>query len=588
MCYNNYKDSDFMIIKKNNKKIKYLYHYTLKENINSILSSGVIKSDDKYTFFTDNYYKSISLFENEMMSNKIHITNDRVIKRRNYANPDDYRIIKIPYYNDGKFVKMIFDNEAKDSIYNVSTIHEGNVYFDRNRAEVLDIPVQSGNLIMPKIFTKFAFLVMTFINPICAKADTWLDNETYYSTSWFNPNTYDTTTDYTISTASELAGLSYLSNTLGYTFEGKDINFSFPYSSSSLHILDATDHDWVYLAPSFKGRFENRIFDNYGETCGYHRLIIGTEDKGQVNLKEDNQCIIYNSSTSGGSAVEDKCSKLNFTYPGYYKIISTTENGTVSLKRKASVGDKTIIFELIPDYGYTLDSYSVKDSSNNNINVTVESNNKYSFKMPRKNVTITASFKKSLFTITINSNHATIDPEGPLEVEYLNNQSFVVRADIGYEVKGYQINDGEIVPINDSQFIVNVDQNMIINVVVEPIDYTIIDERANNKYIFAVKEDFDEIREVNLCNNNICNKLSSSEYKVENKKITILKDLKEGQYTLKVTFSNERVSSIDFSVLAIINPTTKTNIILLLSLSFIVIFSIIIKKKKKLVNKWKI
>ena len=75
-------------------------------------------------FFTDNYYKSVSLFEQEMMSNKPFIDLDGKIKRREYANPKDYKIIKIPYKNDGKFVRINMNNK-KDSVYNISTIHEG-------------------------------------------------------------------------------------------------------------------------------------------------------------------------------------------------------------------------------------------------------------------------------------------------------------------------------------------------------------------------------------------------------------------------------------------------------------------------------
>ena len=50
------------------------------------------------------------------MSNKPFIDLDGKIKRREYANPKDYKIIKIPYKNDGKFVRINM---------NISTIHEG-------------------------------------------------------------------------------------------------------------------------------------------------------------------------------------------------------------------------------------------------------------------------------------------------------------------------------------------------------------------------------------------------------------------------------------------------------------------------------
>ncbi len=570
-----------MIIKKDNSKIHYLYHYTPKENVESILSSGVIQSEDQYTFFTDNYYKSINLFENEMMSNKYHITKERIFERRSYANPEDYRIIKIPYYNDGNFVKMIFDNQPKVNIYNVSTIHKGNLYFEKEKAEVLEIPVQKGNLFLPKLFAKLSFFMMIFFNPILTKADTYLDNPSYYNTEWFDPNTYNDTQEYTITTAKELAGLSYLANREGYTFEGKKIIFEFPKISSSIGRLEAVDHDWVQLPATFAGDFENRIFDNYGISCGYHLLVIGTEAEGQVGIKEGNQCNVYYDQYSQGidSVIVRDCKSLNSTTPGYYRIIPEAENGTISLKRKASIGDKNVTFTITPDYGYVLENYSVIDKSNNTVNVT-QNNDKYSFTMPRKEVTIHANFKKALFTIQINSNNATIEPAGPLEVEYLENQSFRIKADVGYECKGYQINDGEMIPINSSEFVITVDQNMTINVVVEPIDYTLTDQSKENKYIFNVEEEFDTITEVNLCKDNSCTKLKQSEYEVKEQNIILLNEIQEGNYTLQVSFSNHKTSTIDFKVKKkIVNPETKRNLLLIVMIPILFLTAFITRRK---------
>ena len=585
-----------MIIKKDNSKIKYLYHYTPKENVESIMSSGVIKSKDQYTFFTNDYYKSINLFENEMMSNKFHITIDKVLERRSYASPEDYRIIKIPYHNDGNFVRMIFDHQKRDSIYHISTIHKGNLYFDKEKAEVLEIPVQKGNLYFTKFFSKLAFLMTVFMNPILAKADSWLDDPSYYSTEWFNPDTYDTTTNYTLRNAKQVAGLSYLSNIEGYTFEGKRIYFDFPErqctsSDYCNQLLDMTAHDWVYLATDFKGRFYNEIDSN--GICGKHLLILCIEDVGQVQIKRENDCNVY-CPNCGYSPASNPCAILNSYSPGYYSSVTSAENGTVSMQRKGSIANKTVTFELIPDYGYTLESFTVKDQSNNIIETTKISDNKYTFKMPKKKVNINASFTKSLFTINVSLDHASIDPEGPLEAYYLDNKTFVVQADIGYEVKGYQINDGELITINESQFEITVDQNMTIHVIVEPIDYTLVDESKEKEHIFSVKEPFDEITKIDLCLDNQCETLEESEYEVEEQKIILKRELSDGDYTLNVSFSNEKTSTIDFSVqnketpnsISPINPNTKTNLILLLiMLPIFFLGSYVVKKNQTIYQK---
>ena len=261
------------------------------------------------------------------------------------------------------------------------------------------------------------------------------------------------------------------------------------------------------------------------------------------------------------------------------------ENGTLSIARKASMGDKTVTFGLTPDYGYVLESFTVKDSSNRTVTVTETSNNKYTFTMPQKEVTINATFAKSLFTINISLDHATIEPEGPLEIYYLENQTFRVQADIGYEVKGYQINEGELIPINDSEFEITVDQNMTIQVVVEPIDYTLEDESEDKQYIFNVIEPFDEIKEIKLCMAGECDTLKEEEFEVNHQKIIIKRDLKEGTYTLNVSFANERTSTIDFSVNnkqdnSPVNPSTKRNIFVFLILLPLLLWSVVSKKNQ--------
>lgn len=50
-----------------NPKTKYLYHYTLKKNVNKILDDKAIISKDQYVFFTKSLKDSITAFKREMM-----------------------------------------------------------------------------------------------------------------------------------------------------------------------------------------------------------------------------------------------------------------------------------------------------------------------------------------------------------------------------------------------------------------------------------------------------------------------------------------------------------------------------------------
>lgn len=71
-----------MKIEKINPNIKYLYHYTLKKNVEKILKDKLIISKDSYVFFTESLKDSITAFEREMMQeNKLYINADGVLKR---------------------------------------------------------------------------------------------------------------------------------------------------------------------------------------------------------------------------------------------------------------------------------------------------------------------------------------------------------------------------------------------------------------------------------------------------------------------------------------------------------------------------
>lgn len=578
-----------MKIIKDSSKIYYLYHYTPKENVDSIISSGVIKSKDPYTFFTNSYYKSVQLFEDEMMTNKLHVTIDKKIERRSYANPDDYRIIKIPYHNDGKFIKMIFDDMTNSSIYHISTIHEGDLYFDKNKVEVLPVSTQTGKLFFTKLFTKLAFLMMVFINPIMVKADTWLDSEEYYDISWFDPNTYETTTKYTLRHPEQVAGLSYVTNRMGYNFDGKDIVFKFEdYCENPRDgdcSLNMEDHDWVPLASNFQGILDYRRFIA-GDLCGVYRLLLATSDpRGSSFINGATKCKTYYFYYSTNYVTTlDTGFFVSFNYL-YNLTPENTENGTFTLDKTRGHQYDIVTITTNPDFGYTVDNFYI----NSTIMQDVEKieDNKYQFKLPGHNSSIKVTFKTILYTIHINPNHSNVIPAGPLEVTSFDDQSFEVRAHVGYNLVGFRMNNGEIVTINDNSFILsNITSDTTIDIVVEPIPYHIENESIDDEYIFKVLEPFEEIQKIELCANNKCNDLEENDYIIEEQNIKITKNLEHGEYQLNVTFSNKETSSINFSIEKKepipANPFTKNNIIIVLfSAIFLTIIGIIYLKLKK-------
>ncbi len=76
----------------------------------------------------------------------------------------------------------------------------------------------------------------------------------------------------------------------------------------------------------------------------------------------------------------------------YRIIVDETEHGTVKPDSKSAVAGKTVSVTVEPDEGYALESLDVTDTKKSQVKLTTVSGSKYSFVMPARNVTVTASF----------------------------------------------------------------------------------------------------------------------------------------------------------------------------------------------------
>ena len=72
--------------------------------------------------------------------------------------------------------------------------------------------------------------------------------------------------------------------------------------------------------------------------------------------------------------------------------ISETENGSVTTDKRNSAADKTVTITATPIAGYGVESVSVRDADNGVVTVTNTGNGTYTFTMPAKNVTVSATF----------------------------------------------------------------------------------------------------------------------------------------------------------------------------------------------------
>lgn len=244
-----------MNIQKVNSNIKYLYHYTAKENVSKIMQDKAIISKDQYVFFTESLKDSITAFEREMMvEGKLYIDVDGNLQERKRCNKNDYCILKIPYQDDNQFYKFTFENQKSESIYSISITHKGAYHF--KNAKVIEFPQNK----MVKNITKIAAaaiisgaVLFPYNN---TSAASWLDANNY-DISWYSDD--PSIKDYVVDTPQKVAGFAYLVNEKGVTFVHRHVEIK--------GTIDLSTNKWETIKSIFSG-----------DICGAHRIILSCLD----------------------------------------------------------------------------------------------------------------------------------------------------------------------------------------------------------------------------------------------------------------------------------------------------------------------
>ena len=251
-------------------------------------------------------------------------------------------------------------------------------------------------------------LVTLFFIPSKTKAArlTWLSaNSSSRDLSWFNESTYNTTTSYTLKDAYDVAGLLYLVNVRGYTFEGKKIYIVTHDLVTACRDyrdggwdwydcrIDMTSYEWVPLSSSFKGKFiiggQNRI------TTGTFRIVLS--DDGIPFMENDGVCDYsagYNTENLEGNcpvAIHEK------TYP---YTTNTPEHGTYTVNPANGLYDKYIDIIVSPEEGYTVDKISVKDAEGNIVPVSRSSNTQYKAIQSNSSLSIEVTYRLKNSAVT--------------------------------------------------------------------------------------------------------------------------------------------------------------------------------------------
>lgn len=227
-------------------------------------------------------------------------------------------------------------------------------------------------------------------------------------------------------------------------------------------------------------------------------------------------------------------------------------NGTITPSKIGVIEGSKVKITFTPNTGYMIDKVLVngieKTATGNEIEITVD-----------EEKTVEVSYKKIPFTITVEEvTGATVNPNGTVTVSYGDNKDFTITANTGYKLVKVLVNDVEKALDGNTLKLKNITSNMKIKVVVEKIEYKVI-EGAEQTY--TITEDtearFRIDADYSLFNNKVYvdNVLVDSSNYTSKSGSTIIvlnKDyvdtLAVGEHTLKVAFADGGEAETTFTI----------------------------------------
>ena len=227
-------------------------------------------------------------------------------------------------------------------------------------------------------------------------------------------------------------------------------------------------------------------------------------------------------------------------------------NGTITPSKIDVIEGSKVKITFTPNTGYMVDKVLVngieKTATGNEIEITVD-----------EEKTVEVSYKKIPFTITVEEvTGATVNPDGTVTVSYGDNKDFTITANTGYKLVKVLVNDVEKALDGNTLKLKNITSNMKIKVVVEKIEYKVIE---GAKQTYTIKEDtearFRIDADYSLFNNKVYvdNVLVDSSNYTSKSGSTIIvlnKDyvdtLAVGEHTLKVAFADGGEAETTFTI----------------------------------------
>ena len=227
-------------------------------------------------------------------------------------------------------------------------------------------------------------------------------------------------------------------------------------------------------------------------------------------------------------------------------------HGTINVSSLEVLEGDTAEVTFAPDEGYMIDKVLVEGTE---VEVT---GNKLELTMDGHKLVV-VSYKKIPFTITVeNVEGATVDPSEVVTVNYGDNKNFTITANSGYKLVKVLVNDEEKALDGNTLKLKNITSNMKIKVVVEKIEYKVI-EGADQTYTidqstearFRINADyslFDKKVYVDDILVDSANYTSESGSTIITFSKEYIDTLAIGQHTLKVAFTDGGEAKTTFTI----------------------------------------
>lgn len=227
-------------------------------------------------------------------------------------------------------------------------------------------------------------------------------------------------------------------------------------------------------------------------------------------------------------------------------------NGTITPSKIGVIEGSKVKITFTPKTGYMIDKVLVngieKTVIGNEIEITVD-----------EEKTVEVIYKKIPFTIKVEEvTGVTVDPDGIVTVNYGDNKDFTITANTGYKLVKVLVNDEEKALEGNTLKLKNITSNMKIKVVVEKIEYKVI-EGADQTYTidqsaearFRINADyslFDKKVYVDDILVDGANYTSESGSTIITFSKEYIDTLAIGQHTLKVAFTDGGEAKTTFTI----------------------------------------